>query len=150
MDRSSAFSEAARHPTIRVGVLGLGQGRSHLRAFQRLEGATVAAVCDQDESLAQRVAHEFGVETRFPTYQAMLVDPTNDLIVVATPDHLHGQHAIMALEAGKHVLSEIPMATTLAECERIIELTDRHGLKYHMGNQVRYAFCLRDVKKMIR
>ena len=56
----------------------------------------------------------------------------------------------MALEAGKHVLSEIPMATTLAECERIIELTDRHGLKYHMGNQVRYAFCLRDVQKMIR
>ncbi len=150
MDSSSASSDAARHPTIRVGVLGLGQGRSHLRAFQLLEGATVAAVCDQDESLAERVAHEFDVETRCPTYEAMLEDPAIDLIVVATPDHLHGQHAIMALEAGKHVLSEIPMATTLAECERIIELTDRHGLKYHMGNQVRYAFCLRDAQKMIR
>ena len=134
----------------KVGVLGLGQGRSHLRAFQLLEGSTVAAVCDQDARLAERVAREFGVETRFPTYEAMLEDPAIDLIVVATPDHLHGQHAIMALESGKHVLSEIPMATTLAECKRIIELTDRHGLKYHMGNQVRYAFCLRDVQKMIR
>ena len=150
MDDSTSYNVAAGGSEIRVGVLGLGQGRSHLRAFQMLEGATVVAVCDQDERLAARVAHEFGVETRFPTYEAMLEDRSIDLIVVATPDHLHGRHAIMALEAGKHVLSEIPMATTLAECRRIIELTDRHGLKYHMGNQVRYAFCLRDVHRMIR
>jgi predicted dehydrogenase len=55
----------------------------------------------------------------------------------------------MALEAGKHVLSEIPMAVTLDEMQRIIEATDRTGLKYHMGNQVRYAFCLQDVQKLI-
>ena len=150
MDNTNSYSEATRHSTIRVGVLGLGQGRSHLRAFQLLEGATVAAVCDKDSALAARVAHEFGVEKRYPTYEAMLEDRSIDLVVVATPDHLHGQHAIMALEAGKHVLSEIPMATTLAECRRIIELTDRRGLKYQMGNQVRHAFCLRDVQRMIR
>ena len=150
MAGSASYHGTAKSSAIRVGVLGLGQGRSHLRAFQLLDGATVAAVCDRDERLAERVAHEFGVKTRFPTYEAMLDDPAIDLIVVATPDHLHGRHAIMALEAGKHVLSEIPMATTLAECNRIIELTDRHGLKYHMGNQVRYAFCLRDVQRMIR
>ena len=147
---SGPYNQATRHPTIRVGVLGLGQGRSHLRAFQLLEVATVVAVCDKDSALAARVAHEFGVEMRYPTYDAMLDDRSIDLVVVATPDHLHGQHAIMALEAGKHVLSEIPMATTLAECRRIIELTDRRGLKYHMGNQVRHAFCLRDVQRMIQ
>ena len=150
MDNSTLHNGAARGSEIRVGVLGLGQGRSHLRAFQLLEGATVVAVCDQDARLAERVTHEFGVETRFPTCEAMLEDPAIDLIVVATPDHLNGRHAIMALEAGKHVLSEIPMATSLDECNRIIELTDRHGLKYHMGNQVRYAFCLRDVQRMLR
>lgn len=150
MDNSGSHNQSAKHPTIRVGVLGLGQGRSHLRAFQMLEGATVAAVCDRDELLAKRIALEFEVETRYSTYEAMLEDRGLNLIVVATPDHLHGQHAIMALEAGKHVLSEIPMATTLAECRRIIELTDRRGLKYHMGNQVRYAFCLRDVQRMIQ
>ena len=150
MHNSGPYNQATRHPTIRVGVLGLGQGRSHLRAFQLLEGATVVAVCDKDSALAARVAHEFAVEMRYPTYDAMLEDRSIDLVVVATPDHHHGQHAIMALEAGKHVLSEIPMATTLAECRRIIELTDRRGLKYHMGNQVRYAFCLRDVQRMIQ
>ncbi len=135
---------------IRVGVLGLGQGRSHLRAFQMLEGSSVVAVCDQDAALAERVAREHNVEKRHPNYESMLDDHSIDLIVVATPDHLHGQHAIQALEAGKHVLSEIPMATTLDECRRIIELTDRSGLKYHMGNQVRYAFCLRDVQRLIQ
>ena len=150
MGESTFVQDAAKSAPIRVGVLGLGQGRSHLRAFQMLDGAAVSAVCDQDERLAERVAQEYGVSTRHATYAAMLEDNSIDLIVVATPDHLHGRHAIMALEAGKHVLSEIPMATTLDECRRIVELTDRHGLKYHMGNQVRYAFCLRDVQRMIR
>jgi predicted dehydrogenase len=150
MGRSHFAARAVNNGKIGVGVLGLGQGRSHLRAFQLLDGSTVAAVCDQDTVLAGRVAQEHGIEKRHPAYEAMLEDPAIDLVVVATPDHLHGQHAIMALEAGKHVLSEIPMAITLDECRRIIELTDRHGLKYHMGNQVRYAFCLRDVQQMIR
>jgi predicted dehydrogenase len=60
-----------------------------------------------------------------------------------------GKPAIQALEAGKHVLSETPMATTLPEVERIIALTERTGLKYHMGNQVRWAYCLQDVQRMI-
>jgi len=134
---------------LRVGILGLGQGKSHLQSFQAIEGSRVVAVCDQDEGLAQRVAQQFSVEQHYTNYEQLLADKTVDIIVVATPDHRHGQHSIMALEAGKHVLSEIPMATTLDEVQRIIALTDRSGLKYHMGNQVRYAFCLQDVQKLI-
>jgi predicted dehydrogenase len=133
-----------------VGILGLGQGRSHLQAFQAIEGSRVVALCDQDEALAQRVGQQYNVANVFTRYEQLLEDKNVQIVVVATPDHLHGAHAIQALAAGKHVLSEIPMATTLAEIERIIELTDRHGLKYHMGNQVRYAFCLQDVQKLIR
>ena len=134
---------------LTVGVLGLGQGRSHLQAFQAITGSRVVAVCDQDAGLAQRVAQQYNITKICATYDQMLDDKTIDIIVVATPDHLHGQHAIQGLEAGKHVLSEIPMATTMAEVERIVAITDRTGLKYHMGNQVRYAFCLQDVQKLI-
>ena len=134
---------------IRVGVLGLGQGRSHLRAFQVLEGSRVVAVCDANETLAERVSRDMNVPRRYAAYEQLLADREVDLVVVATPDHLHGQHAIMALEAGKHVLSEIPMAATIEECRRIVELTGRTGLKYHMGNQVRYAFCLQDVRRLL-
>lgn len=132
-----------------VGILGLGQGKSHLQAFQTVDGSTVTAICDTDAALLESTGARFGIESRYSDYAQMLDDPGVQIVVVATPDHLHGQHAIMALEAGKHVLSEIPMAVTLEECARIVALTDRSGLKYQMGNQVRYAFCLQDVQKLI-
>lgn len=134
---------------LRVGVLGLGQGSSHLRAFQIIEGSRVVAVCDLDRTLANRVAQQNDIDLVCETFDELLSLKTVDLVVVATPDHLHGRHVLQALDAGKHVLSEIPMATTLDECEAIIAATDRTGLKYLMGNQVRYAFCLQDVKRMI-
>lgn len=132
-----------------VGILGLGQGRSHLQAFQMLAGSRVVAICDQDAVLAQQVGQQYNIAKVYTRYEQLLEDKAVQIVVVATPDHLHGAHAIQGLEAGKHILSEIPMATTLAEIERIIELTDLSGLKYHMGNQVRYAFCLQDVQRLL-
>lgn len=134
---------------IGVGVVGLGQGQSHLRAFQLLDGARVVAVCDLDAALAERVARDQGIARHYRQFEHLLADRAVDLVVLATPDHLHGQQAIAALHAGKHVLSEIPMALTIDECAQIVALTDRHGLKYHLGNQVRYAFCLCDVQRLI-
>lgn len=132
-----------------VGIVGLGQGRSHLRAFGLLDGARVVAVCDADAALAERVAREDGVAAHYADYERLLANRAVDLVVVATPDHLHGRQAIMALEAGKHVLSEIPMALTIAECATIVALAARRGLKYHLGNQVRFAPCLHDVQRLI-
>lgn len=139
----------ASPPTIRVGVVGLGQGRTHLHAFHALDGVEVVAVADLNAELRERIAAEYGVARRYETVDALLADKTVDLVVIATPDHLHGTHAIQALEAGKHVLSEIPMATTVEECRQIVAITDRTGLKYHMGNQVRYAHCLQDIHRLI-
>jgi predicted dehydrogenase len=133
---------------INVGIVGLGQGRSHLAAFAALPDSRVIAVADLDEELRTRVANDFEVETRYESIDQLLDDSRIDLVVIATPDHMHGRHAIMALESGKHVLSEIPMATSLDEVRRIVEITRRTGLKYHMGNQVRYANCLRDVQRL--
>jgi predicted dehydrogenase len=134
---------------INVGVVGLGQGRSHLSAFQHLPRSRVTAVADLNPDLRARIAHDFEIPTQYETIEQLLDDASIDLVVIATPDHMHGRHAIAALEAGKHVLSEIPMATSLAEVRRIVELTKSSSLKYHMGNQVRYANCLRDVKRLI-
>lgn len=134
---------------LSVGILGLGQGQSHLQAFQAIEGSRVLAICDKDEALAERVARKFNIAKSYTHFEQLLEDKILDILVIATPDHTHGQFTIQALEAGKHVLSEIPMATTLDEVRRIMDLTDHTGLKYHMGNQVRYAFCLQDVQKLI-
>lgn len=135
--------------SLKVGVVGLGQGRAHLSAFHALDGVTVAAVADLDAALRDRVAAEYGIERTYDSIDALLDDREIDIVVIATPDHRHGAHAIQALEAGKHVLSEIPMATTVDECRQIVAITDRTGLKYHMGNQVRYAHCLQDIHRLI-
>jgi len=134
---------------VRVGIVGLGQGRSHLTAFQALEGSEVVAVADLDPALREQVARQREIAKQYASLDALLEDDQIDLVVIATPDHLHGQHVIQALNAGKHVLSEIPMATTIDECREIIRITDRTGLKYQMGNQVRYAHCLQDVHRLI-
>ena len=144
------MSASTQHPVINVGVVGLGQGRSHLAAFQTLERSRVVAVADLVPERRQQVATRYEVERQYDTIDQLLADEEIDLVVIATPDHLHGQHVIQALNAGKHVLSEIPMATTIAECQEIIGITDRTGLKYQMGNQVRYAHCLQDVQRLIR
>jgi predicted dehydrogenase len=143
-------SSSAQPPVVNVGIVGLVQGRSHLAAFQALEGSRVVAVADLMPERRRQVAAQYEVDRQYETLDELLADPGVDLVVIATPDHLHGQHVIQALEAGKHVLSEIPMATTIAECQAIIDITDRTGLKYQMGNQVRYAHCLQDVQRLIR
>jgi predicted dehydrogenase len=110
----------------------------------------VLAVADPNVELREQTASRYAVERQYESIDQLLLDRDLDIVVVATPDHLHGAHAIQALEAGKHVLSEIPMATSIEECRQIIDITDRTGLKYHMGNQVRYAHCLQDVHALIR
>ncbi len=144
------MSITSQSPLVNVGVVGLGQGQSHLTAFQALERSRVLAVADLRAALRERIADRFEVERRYESFDQLVADPDIDLVVIATPDHLHGQQAITALDAGKHVLSEIPMATTIAECRKIVNLTDRTGLKYHMGNQVRYAHCLQDIHGLLR
>jgi len=135
--------------TVGVGVVGLGQGRSHLGAFLALDESRVVAIVDMKPELRERVARESGILRQYASLDQLLTDKEVELVVIATPVHLHGQHVIRALEAGKHVLSEIPMATTVDEVRRIVTLTDATGLKYQMGNQVRYAHCLQDVQRMI-
>ena len=135
--------------TIKVGVVGLGQGMSHLRSFHAIPETKVVAICDRKPDLCARIAAEHGIERTYAEFNQFLEGGGIDLVVIATPDHLHGQQVLQALDAGKHVLSEIPMATSIEECRQIIAITDRTGLKYQMGNQVRYAHCLQDVARLL-
>jgi len=134
---------------VNVGVVGLGQGSSHLAAFNTLDRSRILGVADLREDVAMRVVAKYGIEKHYASLDQLLQNKDIQLVVIATPDHLHGQHVIQALEAGKHVLSEIPMATTIEECQQIVAITERTGLKYQMGNQVRYAHCLQDIHSFI-
>ena len=88
---------------LRLGVLGLGEGRSILSAALASEWWELACICDLDEALCRQRASEFGL-TRWTTrMEEMLADESIDVIGIYTPDPLHAEHIIASLRAGKHV-----------------------------------------------
>src|SRR5438046_2413666 len=109
---------------LRWGVAGMGRGR-FLLSLARTEAfagrMTVSAVCDICRDRAEAAAREFGVPRVCDRLEDLFAADV-DAVFVATPDHLHAAHAIAALRAGKHVLSEIPMAATREEVAEILSL----------------------------
>jgi len=112
--------------TLRVGLVGCGAfARFSMARYRKLPGVTIAAVADIDPAAARRAAGELGTEARSP--DAVLVAPDLDLVYIATPPALHFRQARAALDAGRHVLVEKPLATTVADAEALATLATRRG-----------------------
>lgn len=105
---------------LRIGVIGAGLwGGNHARVFTTLAETELVAVCDQDEGRARAMAAKAPGAGVYTDYRALIADPKVDAVSVATPDFTHTPIILAALAAGKHVLSEKPLATTLEEAEQI-------------------------------
>ena len=115
---------AKRIPT--VGIIGLGFGRAHIPAFQA-NGAEVVAVCQRDQATARAVADKYGVPRVFEKWQDMLAEAHPEIVVIASPPHLHHDIALAAFAGGAHVLCEKPLAMTAAEGRDMVEAAARAG-----------------------
>lgn len=124
---------------IRVGIAGLGFGAEFIPIYQRHPHAELTAICQRTRSSLDEVGDKYGIDKRYESYEDMLADPDIDAIHINTPIPAHGEQSIAALEAGKHVACTVPMATTVEECRRIVELTKEKGLHYMMMETVVYA-----------
>ncbi len=112
--------------TLRVGLVGCGAfARFSLAQYRQLTGVTIAAVADIDATAAARAAHDLGAEAHTP--DAVLTAADLDLVYIATPPALHFRQAKQALETGKHVLVEKPLATTVADARELDSLSTRQG-----------------------
>jgi len=112
------------------GVIGLGTwGENHLRAYAHDERAELVAICDLDADRPARMAAEFDVKTVYTDYQELLGDESVQAVSIVTPDFAHAEIAVDAARAGKDILIEKPMATTVADCERIVAETRAAGVK---------------------
>lgn len=118
------------HSPIKVGVIGVGlHGMHHVRAYAALPTVELAAIADVNGERAQAVAEEFGIPKWYTDYREMLAGVDLAVVSIATPDHLHLEPTLAALEAGVHVLLEKPMALTVAEAERMVNTAESAGLK---------------------
>lgn len=107
---------------LRVGVLGLGAfGESHIRAYQALPHVEIAAVASRRPDRAREVAERFGILRWYGSHQELIDDPEIDAVSITTAEHEHRDPAVAALEAGKHVLVEKPIASTLEDARAIVE-----------------------------
>ena len=114
---------------IRIGLVGLGTaGRSLPLAVAKTTGFSFVAGADLRQEAREQYGGEFGIQT-FDSVAAMCELKDIDAVYVATPNPFHAEHAIAALEHGKHVMVEKPMALTLEDCDRMIAAAEKNRLK---------------------
>jgi predicted dehydrogenase len=99
----------------------------------------VRSICSLDPAQLERYQREYGVERTSTDYRKMLDDKELDVVAVYTPDALHAEHCVLALEAGKHVMCTKPMATSNAEAGRIVEAVRRSGRKFMVAQTARFV-----------
>ncbi|WP_083771461.1 Gfo/Idh/MocA family protein [Sediminispirochaeta smaragdinae] len=116
---------------IRWGVLGAANiaQKSVIPAAQKSRQLEITAIASRSEEKAQEAAEFLGIKNYYGSYEALLQDPDIDALYIPLPNHLHAQWAIAAMEAGKHVLCEKPIALSLEEIDAIIRTRDKTGMK---------------------
>ena len=112
---------------VRVGVIGYGYwGPNLVRNFSRAADCEMAAVADRDPVQLKRMGEDFPGIPGTTDYRALLGDPDIEAVAIATPVGSHFSIASAALRAGKHVLLEKPLATSVREAERLVEIAAKH------------------------
>jgi len=137
---------------VRIGIIGCGgiANGKHLPSLSKMAEVELVAFCDIVESRAQEAAKAYGVEGAkvYSDYTEMLKDSSLDVIHVLTPNDSHADISIAALEAGKHVMCEKPMAKTAADGRRMVDAAKRTGKKLTIGYNNRFRPDSQYLKKM--
>jgi predicted dehydrogenase len=132
-------------------VVGLGYwGPNLLRALFELEDVDVRYICDVDPGRLERYSRRYPSARATRDYDNVLADPTVDAVVIATPVFTHFELASRALNAGKHVFVEKPMASSSAEAGELIDLADQMDRALMCGHTFLYSPAVRAVKDLLR
>ena len=125
--------------TIKHGVLGLGWfGEKHCEAVQSIPTAELYAVCTRTSARLAEVAKKFHVHKAYADYREMLADPKLESVSITTMWDQHAEPTIAALAASKHVFLEKPMASTVADCDRIVEAARAASGYFMVGHICRF------------
>jgi predicted dehydrogenase len=136
---------------LRIGVLGCGPiaQAAHFESCTKARNAELYAICDIADDLRDRMAATHAPRRSFADYDAMLADPDLEAVIIATSDTFHVDAAIRALQAGKHVLCEKPLATNVDDAERLRSVVATTGLTLQVGHMKRYDAGLQAAKTFI-
>ncbi|MFB0502730.1 MAG: Gfo/Idh/MocA family protein [Candidatus Bathyarchaeia archaeon] len=134
---------------VNFGVIGLkGIGRTHIDAIKEVDEADLVAVADIDEDVGRDVSSQHKVEW-YADYVEMLERQDIDAVTICTPHFLHAPMAIKAMEYGKDVLVEKPMAVSVVEADQMIDRAEREGVKLGVVYQYRLNPIQLEIKSII-
>jgi len=134
---------------FRIGLVGCGRiSKNHFDALARVDGLALSAVCDTDVIRAERAGVEHGVPW-FRTLDEMLRSDVCEVVTICTPSGLHSAHGVAAAKAGKHVVTEKPMAISLAQADELVKACDDAGVQLFVVKQNRLNPPIQLLKRAI-
>jgi predicted dehydrogenase len=136
---------------VGIGLIGAGMiGQlAHLKNFTSLPNCEVVAIAELRPELGQQAANRFGVPKVYANHHELLADPDVDAVVVVTRRQATGSIVLDALNAGKHVLSEKPMAHSYAQGQRLVDAAKQSGKLYSVGYMKRHDIGVENAKARI-
>ncbi len=132
----------------RGAMIGLGFGAEFIPIYQAHPQVEMAALCRRNEAELNKAGDRFGISKRYTQFADVLADSEIDFVHINSPIPDHAWMSLQALDAGKHVMCTVPMATTIDECRQIVEKVQQTGLKYMMAETVVYSREFLFIKEM--
>jgi predicted dehydrogenase len=134
---------------IKTAIFGTGfMGRVHLEAVRRVESVEAAAIAGRNAEAARRLGAAFAVPFITTDHREVLRDPAIDAVHIGTPNAQHFSMAKDALRAGKHVICEKPLTTTVAEAEELVSLAARQGVRNCVCHNLRYYPMVQQMRRL--
>lgn len=132
-----------------VAVVGTGfWGKNHARIYKELQSTELVAICDANAERAKSIAAQFGVKA-YTNSTRMLKNEEIEAVSICTWSTSLAKEALKALNAGKHVLVEKPMATNVKQAERLVEAAEKNGLCLTVGFLMRFIPGLRHIREAV-
>lgn len=135
---------------LNVAMVGLGFGAEFIPIYQSLPATNVLAICRRNAQQLKAAGDEFSIERRYTSFDQVLDDADIDFVHINSPIGDHAWMSLRALDAGKHVMCTVPMATSIEECQQIVDKVKATGLKYMMAETVVYSREFLFIKHMVQ
>ena len=124
---------------VQLGIVGLGVGQWHINNYLKVPEAALVALCDVDKAKLEHTAARLNIKKTYVDYRELCEDDEIDAVSVCVPNFLHAPISIYALEHGKHILCEKPLAHTVEAGESILKAAQASGKKAMVAMKLRYS-----------
>jgi xylose dehydrogenase (NAD/NADP) len=152
IDPDDTLTLANDDSPVRWGIIGPGgiARGAIMPAFEEIDNAVVVAVASRERARASAFAADFRIPRAYAGYDMLVDDPDIEAIYIALPNNLHAEWAIRAMQAGKHVLCEKPLAVTAAEAETMVAVAEETGVLFMEAVMYRFHPRIRDTAALVQ